>query len=488
MSYFGNKRQHSQRGSFQESLRAATLSIAVVVLLLFLFGQGATKRNSDAQDDPLQKDKEYREFAQMVAEVYASIKDRYVTDIDNEKLIKGAVEGMMSSLDGHSQFLDHDTLAQLEKDTGGEFSGIGIHISIRDGILTVISAIPGTPAAKEGLQPWDRIIEIEGKSTKDITLLEAVKKLTGPPGTKVNITVYREGAEEPLDFTITRAVIKIKSVYHKMLDNKIGYVRLARFSEETSDNMRKGLEEFKAKGAQSLILDLRYNTGGLLTEAVYVSELFVPKSNLIVSTQGRVPNQNRRYESREEPVLSVPMVVLVNKGSASASEIVAGALKDHGIAVILAPKGERTFGKGSVQTIEELDTTLGEDENDNPLTCAMRLTTAHYYTPSGTNIEGEGIEPDVVVEVTRGQRTELIRHGLLGEPRLFQEEKSNDKDEEKEQESEQQSDEFYLERLEKDEQKEDGDDFVDVQLQFAVDLLKSLTVLNTNREKVALSE
>lgn len=463
-----------KKGIVYESLKSLALGILVVLLVLLLWGTLASRSKSTTTED---EEQEFKEFAEVVAEVYTKIKEKYVNEVDTRQLIKGAVEGMMMSLDGHSQFLDSDMLSQLEKDTGGEFSGIGIHIAIRDGILTVVAPMPGTPAAKAGLQPWDRIIEIEGKSTEGITLMEAVKKLTGPSGTKVSITVYREGEPEPLHFTLTRAVIKIPSVYYKKLEGDIGYIRLARFSENTSDDMYRALEDLKAQGIKALILDLRFNTGGLLTEAVKVADLLIPKGKLIVSTQGRLPSQNREYFAKEEPVISVPMVVLVNKGSASASEIVAGALKDHHLAIILAPKGQRTFGKGSVQTIEELEHPLGLDEHGNPLPCAIRLTTAHYYTPAGTNIEGKGIEPDVVVEVSKEQQIQLVKYGLLGEPRLIKPD-----EEEKDEESETP---FYTKALKKDEEKEK--EFVDVQLQFAVDLLKSLNILSLAENEVLLA-
>lgn len=459
-----NRRKNYHKGTLVNSLRPFGVILIILLVLLILWGQVISRTTGKAA---AKQDKEFKEFADVVAEVYSKIKEKYVEDVDNQRLIKGAVDGMMSALDGNSQFLDSDTLAQLEKDTSGEFSGIGIHIAIRDGILTVIAPIPGTPAAKAGLQPWDRIVEIEGKSTEGITLLEAVKKLTGPPGTTVSITVYREGEGEPLHFTLARAVVKIQSVYSKKLEDDIGYVRLARFSEDTARDLRRALEDLKAQGIKSLILDLRFNTGGLLSEAVNVSELLVPKGKLIVSTKGNMPNQNREYPAKEDPVISLPTIVLVNRGTASASEIVAGALKDHHLAVILAPKGESTFGKGSVQTIEELDSPLGKDEHDNPRPCAIRLTTAHYYTPAGTNIEGKGIKPDIVIELSKEHQTELVKEGLLGEPRLI-------KPEEKEGEKESK---FYLERLKK--EKEEKKEFVDLQLQFAVDLLKGLNVLSS---------
>ncbi len=466
--------KQSKRGSSPNLLPTITFLLIIILATIFLGGQVLSGTNGKSTS---QQDKEFKEFATILAEVYTKIKEKYVEDVSNEKLIKSAIEGMIAGLDGNSQFLDSDMLSQLEKDTSGEFSGIGIHIAIRDGILTVIAPIPGTPAAKAGLQPWDRIVEIEGKSTEGITLMEAVKKLTGPPGTTVNITVYREGEKDTLQFTITRAVVKVQNVYWQKLEDDIGYIRLAKFSEDTGKEVRRALEDLKAQGMKSLILDLRFNTGGLLTEAVNVAELFVPKGKLIVSTRGNMPNQNREYISKSDPVVSVPMVVLVNKGSASASEIVAGALKDLNLGIILAPKGQTTFGKGSVQTIEELESPLGVDEQNNPRRCAIRLTTAHYYTPAGTNIEGKGITPDIVVELSKEHQIELIQHGLLGEPRLTKPDEEGEKEAKSEKDSK-----FYLEKLKRDKESENKE-FVDIQLQFAVDLLKGLNVLSKAREQ-----
>jgi carboxyl-terminal processing protease len=351
----------------------------------------------------------------VAAEVYTEIKSKYVEDIDSRDVLEGALSGMFSVLDEHSQYMDPRTLESLNKDTGGSFSGIGIHITQRQGLLTVIAPIPGSPSAKIGLMPWDRIIEIEGETTEGMDLTDAVDKLTGPAGTQVTIKVYREGVSEPLDFTITRANIKIDSVYYRMMDDGIGYLRIAKFSENTAADLRKAVLDMKSQSMNSLVLDLRFNTGGLLREAIEVSDLFVPKHELIVSTKGRLRSQNREYRAQEDPLVNLPVFVLVNEGSASASEIVAGALQDHHLAVIVGPAGKNTFGKGSVQTIEPLRRSMYEDEDGNPMDSALRITTARYYTPSGRTIHHIGITPDIGVPLPKGHEGELLRHGLYGD-------------------------------------------------------------------------
>ncbi|MBM3334592.1 S41 family peptidase, partial [Candidatus Sumerlaeota bacterium] len=305
---------------------------------------------------------------------------------------------------------------------------IGIHIILdQNRVLTVLAPMPGTPAVKAGLLPWDRIIEIEGKSTENITLVEAVKKLTGPAGTKVNITVYREGVGK-MDFTIERGQIKIASVYStEFKDDKIGYARIAKFSKETSEDLRKALDQFNRDGMKGVIIDVRFNTGGLLREAIDVSGLFLPKGKVVVRVRQR-GGEETVFHSEREPVCHQPLALLINRASASASEIFAGAVKDHHRGYLIAPKGERTFGKGSVQTIEELTHSLDRDEDGNPNRSAVRITTAKFYTPNGTRIEPGygtsarrekpkepgGISPDIEVPLPRGYERELFGN-LLGE-------------------------------------------------------------------------
>lgn len=391
--------------------RLFLVSAMLIFSSLFLMGQfSQTVRKAD--------DNEFWEFTAMFAEIYSEIKNRYVEPVDSKKLFEGALQGMFLTLDPHSQYMDPDSYTQLEKDTEGSFSGIGIHITLKDGILTVIAPIPGSPSAKAGIQPWDRIIEINGKKTEGITLPEAVNKLTGPTGSTVDVTIYREGETEPLHFTLTRQNVKIESVYGKVLEDnpEVGYARVTKFSDNTARDLHKLIDEFKQQGVQGLIIDLRYNTGGLLTEAVNVTNLFLPKGKLVVSTKGRMPDQNKELRAMKDPVTDMPLMILINKGSASASEILAGAIKDHKRGIIVGMKGQRSFGKGSVQTIEDLSHSFEKDENGNYRPAAIRLTTAKYYTPNGVSIDKVGITPDIAIEMPKGNERDLLRNGLYGEP------------------------------------------------------------------------
>lgn len=409
MKWFFTKHIHFER-------RLTILSVLLTIVSLALVAQTTQKSTLTKE----QEDEQFYRFIDVAGEVYKNIQRQYVDEVASRKVLEGAIRGMLLVLDEHSQYLDSDTLAQLEKDTEGEFSGIGIHITLRQGVLTVIAPIPGGPSARLGIQPWDRIIEIEGKSTEAITLQEAVRKLTGPPGTKVTIKIYRSGESDPLEYTITRQTIKIESVYSRMLDANVGYLRVAKFSDSTSADLRRAYNDLLEKGMKGLVFDLRFNTGGLLREAIEVSELFVPKGELIVSTKGRLANQNRKYLSQKEPIIKIPVFVLVNEGTASASEIVAGAIQDHRLGVVIGPEIEgqskNTFGKGSVQTIAELQHSIAMDENGNPLPNALRITTARYYTPKGRSIHNVGIIPDITTPVSKDFQANLLRHGMIGDP------------------------------------------------------------------------
>ena len=350
---------------------------------------------------------------------FTLVEENYVEKVDPKKLIYGAIKGMLQSLDPHSSFLTPDMYKEMEVETKGSFGGIGIEITIKNGWLTVVSPIEGTPAYKAGLKPGDKIIKINGVSTRGISLMEAVKKLRGPKGTKVTITIFREGVGKPFDVTITRDIIRIKSVEAKLLGKDIGYVKLRQFQETTDRELEKVLKKWQGK-IKGFILDLRNNPGGLLDQAVKVSDLFIDKG-VIVSIKGRKKSSNHVFTATSEAYLKgIPMVVLVNAGSASASEIVASCLQDHRRAVIV---GTRTFGKGSVQTIFPMD--------DGS---AIRLTTAKYYSPAGREIQGNGVEPDVVVEEIEVKKKkerafreeELIKHfkGMPEKERKRKEKKS----------------------------------------------------------------
>jgi carboxyl-terminal processing protease len=318
-------------------------------------------------------------------DVLSQVQTSYVEEPNVDELINGAIKGMLQTLDPHSSYLTPDMLKQVEVETKGTFGGLGIEIGVKDGVLTVIAPIEDTPAFRAGLQAGDKIVRIEKEPTRDMNVMDAVKRLRGEPGTSVTIWIVRDGLSEPKSYTITRDIIKIRSVKSKSLGDGIGYVKLNQFQQDTDGELEKALQaQMKEKGGlKGLVLDLRNNPGGLLDQAVKVGDKFI-ESGLIVYTDGRIENQKFKYFAHKEGTYTgFPIVVLVNAGSASASEIVAGALQDHGRAILL---GTQTFGKGSVQTIIPM-----EDGS------AVRLTTARYFTPNGRSIQAKGIEPDIVV-------------------------------------------------------------------------------------------
>lgn len=320
------------------------------------------------------------------SEILSLLEANYVEKVDANNLIDGAIRGMLKTLDPHTSYLPPEAFKQMKVETSGRFGGLGIEITIKKGILTVVTPIEDTPAFKAGVKSGDRIIKIKDESTLDMTLSDAVERLRGKIGTKVTITIFREGMEEPLKVTLERANIQVKSVKSKIYEGSIGYVRIRSFTKTTSSDLDKVLDEFRGKQVKKLVLDLRNNPGGLLNQAVEVSDRFLKPENLIVYTQGRTEEQNMRFTTHDRVQrVTYPMIILVNGGSASASEIVAGALQDSSRAIIL---GTQTFGKGSVQTIIPL--------SDGS---ALRLTTARYFTPSGRVIQENGIIPDITVEV-----------------------------------------------------------------------------------------
>ncbi|MBW1975841.1 MAG: S41 family peptidase [Deltaproteobacteria bacterium] len=391
----------------------------------------------------------------LFADVMDLVQQQYVEKVDTAKLIHGAIKGMLQELDPHSTYMTPDEYKELQVETSGSFGGIGIEITIRNGVLTVVSPLEGTPADRAGLKANDQIIRINGEPTKDISLMQAVKKLRGPKGTKVTITILREGVPRPFDVTITRDIIKIQSVRWRTLEPGYGYVRITSFQSDTSEELEKALDQLEKKNVpmKGLVLDLRNNPGGLLDQAVKVSDEFLDEG-LIVYTKGRTKKQQMRFEAhKNKKAHGYPIVVLVNGGSASASEIVAGALQDHNRAVIL---GEPTFGKGSVQTIIPL--------HDGS---AVRLTTALYFTPSGRSIQAKGIEPDIYVPrivPKKGEKeSENTRGFSIREkdlPKHMEVEKNKDADEKHRIDAETKA---ILER--------------DNQLRHALDLLKGVNIL-----------
>ena len=314
------------------------------------------------------------------------VQSEYVDEAKPKELIYSAIDGMIGALDRHSQFLRPDEYEEMRVETKGQFGGLGIEIGVKDGLLTVIAPIDDTPAAAAGLRPGDRIVKIDGQFTKGISLHEAVQKLRGRPGSRVVLTILREPEDQLTDVAMIRAVVKIQSIKDaRFVEEKIGYVRITEFQENTAQDLEAALQTLERQGMEALILDLRRNPGGLLESAVAVSEKFLPKGQKIVSTKGRREDQNLEFSSQGvQPHLGYPIIVLIDNGSASASEIVAGALQDNKRAILL---GIKSFGKGSVQTVIPL-----KDGS------AVRLTTSKYYTPSGRSIHGEGILPDVIAD------------------------------------------------------------------------------------------
>lgn len=370
------------------------LCTGIVAGVLLSVGISAVAQRSAA---PLPLD-ELRQFSN----VFAAIKNNYVEEVPDEKLINGAISGMLTDLDPHSAYLDADAFKDMRTSTRGQFGGLGIEIGAEDGFVKVISPIEDTPAERAGMQAGDLIIKVDDTSTKGMALTEAVKLMRGPVKTPITLTVVRQGQAKPIEVDLIRDIIKVRSVRSKMLPDDIGYVRVAQFQERTGQDLAEHLSEMGQDGApKALILDLRNDPGGLLTGAIGVSAAFLPADALVVSTDGRAADSRHNYlanpvdYARGEPdylsdlpawTKTVPMVVLVNAGSASASEIVAGALQDHGRAKVM---GNQTFGKGSVQVILPISHET-----------AIKLTTSRYYTPNGRSIQAKGIEPDIVVTDT----------------------------------------------------------------------------------------
>jgi len=317
------------------------------------------------------------------SEVLTQVQKSYVDETKVKDLVQGAIRGMLSTLDPHSAYMTPEMYKEMQVETKGEFGGVGIQIGVKENRLAVIAPIEGTPAYRAGIKSGDFITKVNEETTKDLTLMDAVQKMRGPKGSKINLTIQREGIPDPLQFTLVRDTIKIESVKSKVLDN-IGYIRLTQFQESTGRDLSKVLKQFKDQKLQSTILDLRNNPGGLLTASVEVSEQFLPGGKLVVYTKGRESKKDEWIAKGKDQMDDSPMIILINEGSASASEIVAGALQDYGRAVIV---GTTSFGKGSVQTILPLGDGSG-----------LRLTTAKYYTPKGRSIQSTGITPDIIVK------------------------------------------------------------------------------------------
>ncbi|MCD6430290.1 MAG: S41 family peptidase [Deltaproteobacteria bacterium] len=376
--------------------KSIVMGVIIAVAAFLVIHLGVLPGDSRAREEAQGVDsKSPYEYIKLYTDTLSLVQKNYVEKVEVKKLVYGSIKGMLSDLDPHSSFMPPDMFKEMQVETTGSFGGLGIEITIRDGVLTVVSPIEDTPAFRAGVEAGDRIIKINGELSKDMTLMEAVKKMRGPKGTEITISIMRQGLSSLLDITIIRDIIKVVSVKSKMLSDDIAYIRLTQFQARTYADLNRKMKELKKEHPISgLVLDMRNNPGGLLQQAVKVSDYFL-KSGLIVYTDGRISKQNMRYQAYDDGTEGdYPIVVLVNGGSASASEIVAGALQDHKRALVM---GTPSFGKGSVQTIIPL-----EDGS------AVRLTTSLYYTPSGRSIQAKGIEPDVLVEagtvVRQGQK------------------------------------------------------------------------------------
>jgi len=421
----------------------------------------------------------------LLSRVYQIIKEHYVEKVDPSKLIEAAIKGMIESLgDPHSRWIDSKSYKEMEIRQKGELGGLGITITIKDDFPTVVSPIEDTPASKIGIKPEDKIININGKSTKGISLEQAAEKLRGKAGTSVQISIQREGEKEPLKFTIIRAIYKIPNVKYHLLNKDIGYLQIFSFMDKNTDkDVKKALKELKDKKISFLILDLRYNPGGALEQAIEIADEFL-RPGIIVSTKGRNPSEDRIYYAHNQgEAQDIPLIVLINGGSASASEIVAGAIKDKQRGILV---GTKTFGKGTVQSVSDIE---GEG--------ALALTIAKYYTPSGKCIDGIGIEPDINIEAFKATKEEneiieklrkspLIKEFLDQHPSWEKENLDSLLENLKEEDINIETDreKALLKRVlrEKDENKE-NDIFNDLQLVHSIKILKSYQILEKSQLK-----
>lgn len=429
-------------------------SFSTLVFMALLFA--ATPSNSEISQQ--EREKTYQQL-EVFANILSLLQDNYVDEIDSTETINGAIRGLLYSLDPHSAYMEPESFKELQEETEGQFSGIGIEITIQDNVLSIISPIEGTPADLAGLKAKDIIVEINGEKTKEMGAMEAVKRLRGPKGSKVTISVYREGWSELKTFSLVRDIIPLQSVKAFFLAPGLAYSRITNFQSHTTTDYIEAINALAGKQEiRGLILDLRNNPGGLLNQAVSVADAFI-QDGLIVSTKGRTEDQNISFKAHQTPEdYTYPLVVLVNEGSASASEIVAGAIQDHKRGILV---GTRTFGKGSVQTIIPL-----------PGGAGLRVTTARYYTPAGKSIQALGITPDVEVPFipyTAAEDTTKSEKPRLREADLKNHITGN---EEKDAVDEEIGDENYQKRLEQDNQ-----------LRTALNILKSLNLYSQFQKK-----
>lgn len=433
--------------------------IATICLITFTLTSSCASANTGKEDKPVKEiNAETYELLNLFGEVLERSRNSYVEEVSDKQLIEAAINGMLTSLDPHSSFLDEKSFTYMTEQTKGKFGGLGIEVTMDNGLVKVVSPIDDTPAFKAGLKPGDYIIEIDDEPVMGLTLNEAVEKMRGKPGTKIKLKITRAG-EKPFDVKLKREEIKIQSVKSEILSKDVLYVRITSFNEETDKMVEKAIKNAQKelkKELKGIVLDVRNNPGGLLDQAVSVSDLFLDKGE-IVSTRSRNEEDTVKYTAKSGDVAEgLPIVVIINDGSASASEIVAGALQDHKRAIVL---GEKSFGKGSVQTVIPLGKTI-----------AMRITTARYYTPSGRSIQAKGIEPDIEVKPAKVEVIDKYSYSEAGLRNALK--NDNDKDETKKEVSDK-SVQAANEAKEKEERIAK-----DYQLTRAIDLVKALKLYN----------
>ncbi len=434
---------------------AVILLFGILLGVLLSIGGSVFAERENPKDQTDTVTLPYEEI-KMFTDVFGRIKRDYVEPVSDKKLLEDAIKGMLAGLDPHSAYLDMEQYKDLKEGTTGQFGGLGIEVTMENGFVKVVSPIDDTPAERAGIKAGDLIVRLDEKPVKGMSLAEAVKIMRGKPGEDILLIVIREGADAPLKVTITRAIIKVKSVKNKMLEKDYGYLRISNFQSRTGQGIVKAVAELKKENKgnlKGLVLDLRNNPGGVLNAAVEVSDAFLEKG-LIVYTKGRIKNSEMRFNAAPGDIVNgVPIVVLINAGSASASEIVAGALQDHKRAIIM---GEKSFGKGSVQTI------LPTGAN-----AAVKLTTARYYTPSGRSIQAEGIEPDVTLARVKLESLEASTFKPVKEADLSHHLENGDSKNKKQDDQEKNDKEA----------KEDSLDLRDYPLHQALTLLKGLSIL-----------